>query len=256
MRHDGRQPDELRPITVQRHFTGAVPGSVLIKAGKTTILCTASVDEDLPPWMKKNPNPSGWVTAEYNMLPGSTSPRKQRERMKVDGRTNEIQRLIGRSLRAVVDMAALGPRMITVDCDVLEADGGTRTLSITGGFIALVDSLAALKTVLPTAGPALGESGLHSAILKSSIAAISVGIVHGRVVMDLDYIEDVDAEVDMNVVMTGGGEFVEVQGTAEGTPFNRKLLDEQLSLAEQGIARLTAIQREALSDVWPFLETR
>ena len=242
MRHDGRQADELRPITVQRHFTGAVPGSVLIKAGKTTVLCTASVDEDLPPWMKKNPNASGWVTAEYNMLPASTSPRKQRERMKVDGRTNEIQRLIGRSLRAIVDMAALGPRMITIDCDVLEADGGTRTLSITGGFIALVDALAALKATLPTDRP----------VLKSSIAAISVGIVHGRVVMDLDYVEDVDAEVDMNVVMTGGGEFVEVQGTAEGTPFNRKLLDAQLSLAEQGITRLTAIQRESLGVDWPF----
>ena len=242
MRHDGRQYDELRPITVQRHFTGAVPGSVLIKAGKTTVLCTASVDEDLPPWMKKNPNPSGWVTAEYNMLPASTSPRKQRERSKVDGRTNEIQRLIGRSLRAIVDMAALGPRMITIDCDVLEADGGTRTLSITGGFIALVDALAALKATLPTDRP----------VLKSSIAAISVGIVHGRVVMDLDYVEDVDAEVDMNVVMTGSGEFVEVQGTAEGTPFSRKLLDAQLSLAEQGITRLTAIQRESLGADWPF----
>lgn len=242
MRHDGRQPDELRPITVQRHFTGSVPGSVLIKAGRTTVLCTASVDEDLPPWMKKNPNPSGWVTAEYNMLPGSTSPRKQRERSKVDGRTNEIQRLIGRSLRAVVDFAALGPRMITIDCDVLEADGGTRTLSITGGFIALVDSLAALKSVLPTDRP----------VLKSSIAAISVGIVNGQVVADLDYVEDKDAGVDMNVVMTGEGEFVEVQGTAEGTPFDRKRLDLQLNLAEQAIARLTQIQRETLGNDWPF----
>jgi len=243
MRHDGRRPDELRPITVQRHFTGSVPGSVLIKAGRTTVLCTASVDEELPPWMKKNPNPSGWVTAEYNMLPGSTSPRKQRERTKVDGRTNEIQRLIGRSLRAVVDLAALGPRMITVDCDVLEADGGTRTLSITGGFIALVDTLTSLKPLLPTDRP----------VLKSSIAAISVGIVGSQVVMDLDYAEDSAAEVDMNVVMTGGGEFVEVQGTAEGTPFPRKLLDAQLSLAEQGIARLTAIQRETLGPEWPFV---
>lgn len=242
MRHDGRQPDELRPITVQRHFTGSVPGSVLIKAGRTTVLCTASVDEDLPPWMKKNPNPSGWVTAEYNMLPGSTSPRKQRERSKVDGRTNEIQRLIGRSLRAVVDFAALGPRMITIDCDVLEADGGTRTLSITGGFIALVDSLAALKSVLPTDRP----------VLKSSIAAISVGIVDGQVVADLDYVEDKDAGVDMNVVMTGEGEFVEVQGTAEGTPFDRKRLDLQLNLAEQAIVRLTQIQRETLGKDWPF----
>ena len=159
----------------------------------------------------------GWITAEYNMLPGSTSPRKQRERGgKVDGRTTEIQRLIGRSLRAVVDLAALGPRMVTVDCDVLEADGGTRTLSITGGFIALVDSLAAIKDLLPADRP----------VLKSNIAAISVGIVGGEVVSDLDYVEDKDAEVDMNVVMTGAGEFVEVQGTAEATPFDRKLLDE------------------------------
>ncbi len=242
MRHDGRQYDDLRPITVQRHFTGAVPGSVLIKAGRTTVLCTASIDNDLPPWMKREANPNGWVTAEYNMLPGSTAPRKQRERTKVDGRTNEIQRLIGRSLRAVVDLAALGPRMVTVDCDVLEADGGTRTLSITGGFIALVDSLAAIKDLLLTDRP----------VLKSSIAAISVGIVAGQVVADLDYVEDKDAEVDMNVVMTGGGEFVEVQGTAEGTPFNRQLLDAQLALAEKSIARLTAIQRETLGDIWPF----
>ena len=177
MRHDGRQSDELRPITVQRHFTGAVPGSVLIKAGRTTVLCTASIDNDLPPWMKREANPNGWVTAEYNMLPASTAPRKPRERSKIDGRTNEIQRLIGRSLRAVVDLAALGPRMVTVDCDVLEADGGTRTLSITGGFIALVDSLAAIKSLLPTDRP----------VLKSSIAAISVGIVAGQVVADLDY---------------------------------------------------------------------
>lgn len=242
MRHDGRQYDDLRPITIQRHFTGAVPGSVLIKAGRTTVLCTASIDNDLPPWMKREANPNGWVTAEYNMLPGSTAPRKQRERTKIDGRTNEIQRLIGRSLRAVVDLAALGPRMVTVDCDVLEADGGTRTLSITGGFIALVDSLAAIKDLLPTDRP----------VLKSSIAAISIGIVEGQVVADLDYVEDKDAEVDMNVVMTGKGEFVEVQGTAEGSPFNRQLLDAQLALAEKSIARLTQIQRKALEELWPF----
>ena len=270
MRHDGRQPDELRPIIVQRHFTGAVPGSVLIKAGKTTVLCTASVSEELPPWMKKNQNPSGWVTAEYNMLPGSTSPRKPRERSQVDGRTNEIQRLIGRSLRAVVDLLALGPRMITVDCDVLEADGGTRTLSVTGGFIALVDALAEFhsKSGEIISGSRTRESSVVDArslttsatvwpadrpVLKSSIAAISVGIVEGHVMMDLDYHEDSRAEVDMNVVMTGGGEFVEVQGTAEGTPFPRKLLDAQLSLAEQGLARLTAIQRETLGPEWPFV---
>jgi ribonuclease PH len=215
---------------------------VLIKAGRTTVLCTASIEEDLPPWMKRESNPTGWVTGEYNMLPASTSPRKQRERSKIDGRTNEIQRLIGRSLRAVVDLAALGPRMVTVDCDVLEADGGTRTLSITGGFIALVDALSAIKSMLPTDRP----------VLKSSIAAISVGIVGGQVVADLDYIEDKDAEVDMNVVMTGRGEFVEIQGTAEGSPFDRRLLDSQLALAESSIRRLTAIQREVLGEAWPI----
>lgn len=242
MRHDGRQPDELRPITIQRHFTGAVPGSVLIKAGRTTVLCTASIDEELPPWMKKEANPTGWLTAEYNMLPASTAPRKPRERTKIDGRTNEIQRLIGRSLRAVVDLAALGPRMITVDCDVLEADGGTRTLSITGGFLALVDSLAAIKPLLPADRP----------VLKGSVAAISVGIVEGQVVADLDYCEDKNAEVDLNVVMTGAGEFVEVQGTAEGAPFDRRSLDTQLALAERSVAKLTALQRDALGDAWPF----
>ncbi len=242
MRHDEREPDQLRPITVTRFFTGAVPGSVLIKAGRTTVLCTASIEDDLPPWMKREPNPKGWVTAEYNMLPASTSPRKPRERSKIDGRTNEIQRLIGRSLRAVVDLAALGPRMITIDCDVLEADGGTRTLSITGGFIALVDALSAIELLSPMDRP----------VLKSSIAAISVGIVSGQVVADLDYVEDKDADVDMNVVMTGSGEFVEIQGTAEGSPFDRKLLDAQLALAESSIRRLTAIQRQALGKAWPF----
>lgn len=244
MRHDGRHFDELRPITIQRHFTRAVPGSVLIKAGRTTVLCTASVDEELPPWKKREADPTGWITSEYNMLPGSTAPRKQRERSKIDGRTNEIQRLIGRSLRAVVDLAALGPRMVTVDCDVLEADGGTRTLSITGGFIALVDSLAAIAGRAPTDPP----------ILTGSVAAISVGVVNGEVVADLDYLEDKDAEVDMNVVMNGYGRFVEIQGTAEGAPFSREQLNAQLALAEQSILRLTQIQRDALDDAWPFSE--
>ena len=242
MRHDGRQLDELRPITVQRHFTGAVPGSVLIKAGRTTVLCTASIDNDLPPWMKREANPNGWVTAEYNMLPASTAPRKQRERTKIDGRTNEIQRLIGRSLRAVVDLAALGPRMVTVDCDVLEADGGTRTLSITGGFIALCDAIASIKHELAADRP----------VLKQSIAAISVGVFEGVPILDLDYIEDSQAEVDLNVVMTGAGQFIEVQGTAEGQPFARELLDKQLDLAALGIAQLTKLQSEALGGNWPF----
>lgn len=242
MRHDERQPADIRPITVQRHFTGAAPGRVLISAGRTTVLCTASVDDFVPPWKAHEENPTGWVTAEYSMLPGSTSPRKRRERGKVDGRSNEIQRLIGRSLRAVVDFAALGPRTITVDCDVIEADGGTRTLSITGGFIALVDALESIKSELSADRP----------VLSDSIAAISVGIVNGNVVTDLDYVEDSRADVDMNVVMTGRGEFVEVQGTAEGGTFSRELLNRQLDHAAAGIAELTVIQRESLGAEWPL----
>ncbi len=244
MRHDNRQPDELRPIRVQRRFTGAAPGSVLIQAGRTTVLCTASVDSTLPAW-KTTANPAeavGWLTAEYSMLPGSTAPRKKREREKIDGRSTEIQRLIGRSLRAAVDFQALGSRTITVDCDVLEADGGTRTLSITGGFIALCDAIASFRGEL--------TSGLP--VLKRSIAAVSVGMVDGAALLDLDYTEDSRAEVDLNVVMTGTGEFIEVQGTAEGQPFSRAVLQQQLDLAAQGIAQLTRLQRDALGDDWPF----
>lgn len=240
MRHDTRSADQLRPVTVTRHFTGATAGSVLVKAGRTTVLCTASVDPSVPPWKRpKDDAPAtGWVTAEYNMLPGSTSPRKPRDRKKVDGRTTEIQRLIGRSLRAVVDFVALGENTVTIDCDVLEADGGTRTLSITGGFIALVDAIA--------------EVSDPQKVLSDSVAAISVGVVGGEPVLDLDYPEDSTADVDMNVVMTGRGEFIEVQGTAEGCTFNRELLDRQLALAEKGITDLTRIQAEALGDLWPF----
>lgn len=244
MRHDGRQPEELRPLKITRRYTGAAPGSVLIQAGRTTVLCTASIDTTLPPW-KASADPAtltGWLTAEYSMLPGSTSPRKRREREKLDGRSSEIQRLIGRSLRQAVDLAALGPRTITIDCDVLEADGGTRTASITGGFIALCDAVASIKDALIPERP----------VIVRSIAAISAGVVKGVPVLDLDYVEDSTAEVDLNVVMTGAGDFVEVQGTAEGVAFPRKLLDAQLSLAEQGIARLTQRQREALGTEWPF----
>ncbi len=246
-RHDGRAPDELRSITVERPYRSAAPGSVLIAAGKTTILCTASVDDDVPPWKKREENPTGWVTAEYNMLPGSTAPRKRRDRSgKVDGRSTEIQRLIGRSLRAVVDMAALGPRTITVDCDVLEADGGTRTLSITGGFIALVDAVASIEGLTEEQPP----------VFTDSIAAISVGMLNRQILLDLDYPEDSRAEVDMNVVMTGGGQFVEVQGTAEGQTFSREELDEQLAAAQTGIVRLTSIQREILGERWPLDASR
>jgi ribonuclease PH len=241
-RRDGRRPEDMRRISIERHYTSPTPGSVLIRAADTIVLCTAGVEESLPPWMKKDES-RGWVTAEYNMLPGSTSPRKPRERAgKVDGRTTEIQRLIGRSLRAVVNLEALGPRMITVDCDVLQADGGTRTLSITGGFIALVDAVASL----------VGKVAAPRSVFRTSVAAISLGLVDDRLLLDLDYSEDSRAQVDCNIVMTGAGEFVEVQGTAEGRTFTRGQLDAQLELARVAIARLTALQREALGSTWPL----
>ena len=230
MRYDNRQPNELRPISIQRDFTGSASGSVLIKAGRTTVLCTASLEESVPPWKKfglaDGEEPTGWVTGEYSMLPGSTTPRKRRERSKVDGRTTEIQRLIGRSLRAVIDFKALGPRTITIDCDVLEADGGTRTLSITGGFIALCDAVARNENLDP------------SAVIKDALAAVSIGVYKDELLLDLDYSEDSKADVDMNVVMVGNGEFVEVQGTAEGRTFSRDLLNRQLELAEGGDPRI------------------
>jgi ribonuclease PH len=238
MRIDNRTVDQLRPIEVTRGFTGSAPGSVYIKAGRTTILCTASLEDDVPPWKRNVENPTGWVTAEYNMLPGSTSPRKRRERNRVDGRSTEIQRLIGRSLRSVVDFSALGARTITVDCDVLEADGGTRTLSITGGFIALADAIRSLGDDVPADRP----------ILKSNVAAISVGVCDGEALLDLCYEEDVRAEVDMNVVMTGEGEYVEVQGTAEGQTFGREMLNRQLDLAEKGIRELVELQNRLLAE--------
>jgi ribonuclease PH len=238
MRHDQRRADELRKIKIQRHFTHAAAGSVLIAAGRTVVLCTASVQNEIPPWMKPEEQ-RGWVTAEYAMLPGSTAPRKQRERAgKTDGRTAEIQRLIGRSLRAVTDLAGLGPRTITVDCDVLEADGGTRTLSITGAMIALVDALESIR-------PSLADPKCLPLI--DSVAAVSVGIVGGEPVLDLDYREDSTAAVDMNVVMTGRGRFVEVQGTGEKTTFSDDELQALLTLARKGVARLTEIQKEALT---------
>ncbi len=246
MRHDSRQPEQLRPIKVERGYTKATPGSILISAGDTVVLCTASLDNSVPPWKKNEENPSGWVTAEYNMLPGSTSPRKQR---RADGRSSEIQRLIGRSLRAVIDFGALGPRTITVDCDVLQADGGTRTLSITGGFLALLDTVLAIPE---TCELAPGEVFDPKKIFSDSVAAVSVGVVNGEPVLDLDYVEDSTAGVDMNVVMTGGGDFIEVQGTAEGQTFNRGMLDAQLELATAGIQQLSEIQRECFGADWPL----
>ncbi len=235
MRADGRATDQLRAVTAQRNFTRTAAGSVLIQAGGTMVLCTASVADDVPPWKKLDDPPTGWVTAEYNMLPGSTSPRKSR---RVDGRSTEIQRLIGRSLRAVVDMEALGPRTITVDCDVLQADGGTRTLSITGGYIALVDALRSVED------PEFD----WQRVLSDSVAAVSVGIVDGEVLLDLDYSEDSRAEVDLNVVMTGGGRFIEVQGTAERGTFSHEELSRQLAVAESGIRELCGLQQKFLSE--------
>ena len=238
LRHDNRRPDELRPLSVQRGFTKTSAGSVLFSAGETVVLCTASVSKSVPEWMVGQGR--GWLTAEYNMLPGSTSPRKKRDRDgKVDGRTTEIQRLIGRSLRAVMDLDALGERSIMIDCDVLQADGGTRTASITGAFIALVDGLAALEL----------EPGVTP--LRDSIAAVSVGIVDGTPVLDLDYREDFAAAVDMNVVMTGGGRFVEVQGSGEEATFSHEELNSLLALASQGVQQLTLMQQHALQTAWP-----
>ncbi len=238
LRHDQRTVDQLRAIRVQKGFTKTSLSSVLMEAGNTMVLCTASVEKSIPAWRKsKDPQQPvlGWVTAEYNMLPGSTSPRKQRDRSKVDGRTTEIQRLIGRSLRAVVDFEALGEHTITIDCDVLQADGGTRTASITGGFIALADAVQQIIAGRPEA--------FRRPVLTDTVAAISVGVVDGSPVLDLDYHEDSRAEVDMNVVMTGSGRFIEVQGTAEGAPFDQDTLNRMLDLARQGIASLTEIQK-------------
>jgi ribonuclease PH len=239
-RSDGRQDDELRPFKVRRRYTRSAPGSVLVTAGRTTVLCTASIEGKVPPWLTGQGK--GWVTAEYNMLPGSTSPRKPRERGgRIDGRTTEIQRLIGRSLRAVVDLTALGEQLITVDCDVLEADGGTRTASITGAFLALADAVRSLSPLPPPA----------RSPLLDSVAAVSVGIVGGRPVLDLNYQEDFAATVDMNIVMTGRGRYVEVQGAGEESTFSDRELGQLLKLARHGIQQLTQSQRQSLGKHWP-----
>jgi len=241
-RADGRASSTtLRLFRIQREVPGAAPGRVMVSAGRTTVLCTASVAEDVPPWLKGKGK--GWVTAEYNMLPGSTAPRKQRDRSgKVDGRTSEIQRLIGRSLRAVVDLKALGERMISVDCDVLEADGGTRTASITGGFIALVEAMRSINDIDQAA----------SSPLNDTVAAVSVGIVDAAALLDLDYSEDVRAAVDMNIVMTGSGQFVEVQGSGEEATFSGQQLTDLIQIAGQGITELGGLQREILGSSWPM----
>ncbi|MGZ4477597.1 MAG: ribonuclease PH [Nocardioidaceae bacterium] len=231
-RADGRQNDELRPITITRNWLDHAAGSVLVEFGGTRVLCAASASEGVPRWRKGSG--LGWVTAEYAMLPASTNTRSDRESVKgrIGGRTHEISRLIGRSLRAVIDYKALGENTVVLDCDVLQADGGTRTAAITGAYVALADAFRTLG---------------RSEALLGSVAAVSVGIIDGEPRLDLPYEEDVRAETDMNVVMTGDGKYVEVQGTAEGEPFDRALLDALLVLAEKGCADLTKIQQEALA---------
>ena len=237
MRPGGRKPDELRAVRLTRGYTRQPEGSVLVEFGDTRVLCTASVEERVPPFLRDSGR--GWVSAEYGMLPRATNTRGEREaaRGKQSGRTQEIQRLIGRSLRAVVDGASLGPRTIQVDCDVLQADGGTRTAAITGAFVALHDSLTWLR-----------QKGLLTSLpLKDFVAAVSVGIYQGTPVLDLDYAEDSACGTDMNVVMTGAGRFVELQGTAEGEPFSQKELDALVELAARGIRELIAQQKRALN---------
>jgi ribonuclease PH len=237
MRSDGREPEDLRRVEFVRDYTIFAAGSVLIRMGRTVVLCTASVSEDVPRWMKNTGR--GWVTAEYSMLPGSSPERVDREaaRGRQSGRTQEIQRLIGRSLRAVTDLAAMGEVQVTVDCDVLQADGGTRTASICGAYVALHDAFTRLQLA--------GRLGTQP--LQEACAAVSVGIVDALPMLDLAYDEDSKAEVDMNVVMTSSGRFVEVQGTAEGQPFTKGELEELLSLAEHGIASVLDAQAEVLS---------
>ena len=236
-RSGGRAADALRPVTIRRHYTRHAEGSVLIEAGDTIVLCTASVEEGVPAFLKGRAR--GWLTAEYGMLPRATDTRMRREAAegRQSGRTQEIQRLIGRSLRAVTDLAALGERTIRVDCDVLQADGGTRCASITGAYVALADAVAWCKTKALVAG----------APLTDFIAAVSVGVVGGEPVLDLDYAEDSACDTDMNVVMTGAGGFVEVQGTAEGAPFTRVEMDNLVELAQRGIRELIAAQQAALA---------
>jgi ribonuclease PH len=231
-RSDGRQNDELRPVTFIRNWLDHAAGSVLVEFGRTRVLCAASATEGVPRWRKGSG--LGWVTAEYAMLPAATNTRSDRESVKgrVGGRTHEISRLVGRSLRAVIDYKALGENTIVLDCDVLQADGGTRTAAITGAYLALADACAHLGT---------------EKALTGSVAAVSVGVIDGEPRLDLPYEEDVRAETDMNVVMTGEGRYIEVQGTAEGAPFDRGELDLLLSLAEKGCGELTALQQEALA---------
>jgi ribonuclease PH len=236
-RPSGRRVDQLRDIKITRRYTRHAEGSVLIECGETKVICTASIDEKVPPFLKGKGQ--GWLTAEYGMLPRSTGTRMDREaaRGKQSGRTQEIQRLIGRSLRAVLDLSKIGERTIQIDCDVIQADGGTRTASITGAYVAVADAIAYLCT----------KKNIAISPLRDHIAAVSVGVYRGTPVLDLDYIEDSDCDTDMNVVMTGSGGFVEIQGTAEGAPFTQEQMNAMLALASKGIQELVALQRNALN---------
>ena len=238
MRPDGRQPNQMRPVTITRDFLRHAEGSVLIEVGETKVVCAASVEDRVPPFLRDTGQ--GWVTAEYGMLPRATKTRTTRDATsgRPNGRTFEIQRLVGRSLRGVTDLTVLGPRTIWIDCDVIQADGGTRTTAITGAYIALADALQYLR-----------KNGLIPSLpLKDFLAATSVGVVDGQVVLDLCYAEDSVAEVDMNVVMTGAGKYVEVQGTAEDAPFDRPQLDAMIAVASAGIQDLVALQRRLLAE--------
>jgi ribonuclease PH len=241
-RPNGRRPDQLRPLAFERGFTGNAPGSVLVRSGRTAVLCTCCVEPKVPDFLVGKGK--GWLTAEYGMLPGSTHSRKPRDKAgKVDGRGVEIQRLIGRSLRAVVDLSKLGERTLWVDCDVLEADGGTRTAAINGALVAVVD---AVTKVQPQLGVAVRD------VVTTSVGAVSVGVVDGEERLDLEYVEDVAADVDLNLVMTGAGAFIEVHGTGEEATFSRDQLNGLLALGEAGVRAVTAAQRAALGDRWPF----
>jgi len=236
-RPSGRDSDQLRPVTIERHYTRHAEGSVLVSFGETRVLCTASIEDRVPQWLRGKGE--GWITAEYGMLPRATHTRMQREAARggQGGRTMEIQRLIGRSLRACINRQALGERVITLDCDVIQADGGTRTAAITGAYVALVDAVNYL----------MARENLKRSPIVGAVAAVSVGIYKGMPVLDLDYAEDSDCDTDMNVVMNDGGGFIEMQGTAEGHAFRRDEMDAMLALAEKGIAELVAAQRAALA---------
>jgi ribonuclease PH len=255
MRADGRQPDQLRPLTFQRGFTRQAPGSVLVQMGRTMVLCTCCVEDSVPPFLVGTGK--GWLTAEYSMLPGSTGGRKARDRAgKIDGRSVEIQRLIGRSLRTAVRLDRLGERTLWIDCDVLEADGGTRTAAINGAFVALVDGLATAHT-RPPRPPAPGllpppPFPAPAEVVRDSVAAVSIGLDEGQALLDLCYVEDRDVDVDLNLVMTGAGLLIEVQAGGEEATFTREQLDALLAVGARGIAEITRAQKAALGERWPL----